>query len=919
MKPGQRLRRSIRAKMIALALGLALPPLLILSLLALTSLDRARTSAVQSSTAALREQAEQNLRKRAADKAALYDNALSRVEGQVESIAEYARTLVDRGPPPPDSSEERIWVVPGGPSDATYAAHPEAVARARQFIPILRSVVAQEKLVSLGYIGLEDGGALATDKDIVDVLDSAFDPRTRSWYTAARDAGRTVWVDTYVDAATKQLTTTCATPLYDSGGRLIGVVGFDLLLGTIQDDLLTLDEGQAGYAFLINDQGKVLVKPQMTAAGARWNEPFESENLLESGDPLVRGVVGRMTSRTSGVERLFFEGGDVFLAYAPIATAGWSVGIVIPESEVIRPAQEAGASIAARQNELRTQVIALLLIAMAAIVALAFYLATHLARPLRQLQQGAQQIAAGDLALRLPDRVEDEIGDVMRSFNAMADALREKLAELEENLRRLAIMNEASNRFRSILSLQQLIDTIPGGVCAHLGFERAVLYLLEGNVLRAASASFGPGTEDQTTQFLAAANAVPITLDGETVEADIVRTRQAVIVDNPWDHPRVLRSKQAIARSESYVQVPIFGREEQIVGIISADYYYSRRQVSARDATQLLTYASMAGLSIENTRLYNELERQVADRTIELRAALARAQEADKLKGQFLAAISHELRTPLNAIIGFSTVMLDELDGPISALQREDLKTINRNGRFLLHLINELLDLARIEAGHLELDLQPTDLGALVEDVTETIQGLLHNKKVALRVSMPPRLPRARADAAKIRQVLLNLLSNAVKFTDSGTIAISAQCVVMAGDAQPGPDQPAVLHEGRRVTPLIAISVRDTGIGISPESLPLIFEEFRQVHDRRADRRGSGLGLSICRRLVEAHGGNIWVESIVGQGSVFTFTIPCALELPAADEPAAQAEPPPGVRAWVADGEDSPPADASYANELVRR
>jgi two-component system, sensor histidine kinase and response regulator len=906
--------------MITLALGLALPPLLILSLLALNSLDLARTSAVQSSTAALRQQAEENLRKRAADKAALYDDALNRVEAQVESVASYASTLIESGPPGSTASQERIWLVPGGPSPANEAAFPAAVARARQFVPLLRSVVAEQKLVSLGYIGLEEGGALATDKDIIDVLDRAFDPRTRSWYTAARDAGRTVWVDTYVDAATKQLTTTCATPLYDGRGRLIGVVGFDLLLGTVQDDLLTLDEGQAGYAFLINEQGKVLVKPQMTAGGAKWNEPFDSENLVESADPHVREVASRMTSRSSGVERLFFEGGDVFLAYAPIATAGWSVGIVIPESEIIRPAQEAGASIAARQNELRTQVIALLAIALVLIVALAFYLATNITRPLLQLQRGAQQIAAGDLALRLPDRIEDEIGDVMRSFNAMADALREKLAELEDNLRRLAILNEASNGFRSIVSLPQLIDTIPGGVCSHLGFERAVLYLLEGDVLRAASASFGPGTEDQVAQFLSAANAVPITVDGETVEADIVRTRQAVIVDNPWDHPRVLRTKQAIARSESYVQVPIFGREEQIIGIISADYFYTRRQVSARDATQLLTYASMAGLSIENTRLYNELERQVADRTIELRAALGRAQEADKLKGQFLAAISHELRTPLNAIIGFSTVMLDELDGPISPLQREDLKTINRNGRFLLHLINELLDLARIEAGRLELELQPIDLTALVEDVSETIQGLLHNKKVALRVSMPPRLPRARADAAKIRQVLLNLLANAVKFTDAGSITISAQCVVMAGDQPPLPDQLAVIHEGKRVTPLIAVSVRDTGIGIAPEDLPLIFEEFRQVHESRVDRRGSGLGLSICRRLIEAHGGNIWVESIVGQGSVFTFTIPCALEATAAE----RAAPPPthagsSIAAWVAEAEDPQSADAPLDDLLVRR
>ncbi len=374
-----------------------------------------------------------------------------------------------------------------------------------------------------------------------------------------------------------------------------------------------------------------------------------------------------------------------------------------------------------------------------------------------------------------------------------------------------------------------------------------------------------------------------------------MRSGQAVIVDNPWNHPRVLQTKQQIARSESYVQVPIFGHEEKIIGLLSADYHYSKRPVTARDAAQLLTFASMAGLTIENTRLYNELERQVAQRTNELREALDRAQEADRLKGQFLAAISHELRTPLNAIIGFSTVMLDELDGPISALQREDLRTINQNGRFLLHLINELLDLARIEAGKLELDIQPIDLRALIGEVSETVQGLLHNKKVELRTVMSP-LPRARGDAGKVRQILLNLLSNAVKFTDQGSIVIEARCVMMADDSQEpapaagtgqaAPDVTSAANghaevstpRGRRMTPYIAISVRDSGIGIAHEDLPLIFEEFRQVYARRTEKHGSGLGLAICRKLVEAHNGRIWVESALGQGSTFTFTLPCHLE-----------------------------------------
>jgi Signal transduction histidine kinase len=219
--------------------------------------------------------------------------------------------------------------------------------------------------------------------------------------------------------------------------------------------------------------------------------------------------------------------------------------------------------------------------------------------------------------------------------------------------------------------------------------------------------------------------------------------------------------------------------------------------------------------------------------------------------------------------------MLDEIDGPVTPLQREDLKIINRNGRFLLHLIDDLLDLARIEAGKIELELAPVDVRALIVEVTETVQGLLHNRPITLNMSLPERLPYAYADAARIRQVLLNLLSNAVKFTKQGSIGVSARCVA-APDTQPGTKGAGavIVRNGQRLHPYIAVSVRDTGVGIAPEDLTRIFEAFHQV--RAGDRQhGSGLGLAISRRLIEAHGGRIWAESEPGKGSVFTFILPC--------------------------------------------
>lgn len=844
-----------------LALALALPPFIIVSILGLSSLQSARDAAVQIGTTALREAAETQLANSAADRARFYNARLEGIDQQVHAAAAYARALIQSGPPAP-VLREPVWVAPNGPDLAAEAAFPVAVARARSFLPMLRELVASNPLVSLGYIALEEGGVMATDKDIIEILRglSPFDPRTRSWYLAARQTERTVWVDTYVDANTGELVTTCATPLYDSNGVMIGVVGFDVLLTTIQQDILALDMGSSGYAFLMNQDGAVLVRPDMVAAGVAWNQPFVAENLRTSDDPQLRGAVDAMIAGRSGVTLL--ERSDVYLAYAPISTAGWSVGIVTPRSEVFARLNAVGAAIDANQRALQQQVLIIVVLGLIAVPLLGVLLSMMLTRPLRELQTGTQRIADGDLHYRMESGSNDEIGDLTQAFNNMAESLSTQVEELERNVRRMAMLNEVSNQFKGMLDLQTLLDAITRALCERFGFDRAVLYLLEGRTLRAASASFGPTAHDaiEAHHFLTMLNAAPISLDSDSIEADIVRGRQAVIVDKPWHRGSAIRSWQEISRGESYVQAPIIGRNDHVIGILSADYATSGRPVTARDAAQVLTFANMVGLSIENTHLYAELEQLVHQRTSELRHALDRAHEADRLKGQFLASISHELRTPLNAIIGFSTVLLDELDGPISAYQREDLTTINRNGRYLLHMINDLLDLARIDAGRLELEHKPIDLRLVIEEAVETARGLLLDHELDLRIGPIPELPPLIGDSSKIRQVLLNLVSNAIKFTDRGEVTISVR---VQSTSPTGPEE-------------VLVSVRDTGIGIPANDLARIFDEFYQsdmqaTHQRR---RGSGLGLTISRKLIEAHGGRIMAESVVGQGSIFSFTMP---------------------------------------------
>ncbi len=232
----------------------------------------------------------------------------------------------------------------------------------------------------------------------------------------------------------------------------------------------------------------------------------------------------------------------------------------------------------------------------------------------------------------------------------------------------------------------------------------------------------------------------------------------------------------------------------------------------------------------------------------------------DRLKSEFLASMSHELRTPLNSIIGYAEVLLDGIDGDLTDEMQEDVVAIHGSGKHLLNLINDILDLAKIEAGQMDMITEPVDLRSFVHELTNTSRVLLKGKEVELVIDVPEGTPKVQADPLRLRQVISNLLTNAIKFTQDGSITVQVR---------PYDENPAML----------AVAVIDTGIGIKQEHLPLIFERFRQV-DQSATRRvgGTGLGLAITRQLVQMHNGDIWVESEVGVGSAFIFTIPAATE-----------------------------------------
>ncbi|MGE5405319.1 MAG: response regulator, partial [Candidatus Saccharibacteria bacterium] len=290
--------------------------------------------------------------------------------------------------------------------------------------------------------------------------------------------------------------------------------------------------------------------------------------------------------------------------------------------------------------------------------------------------------------------------------------------------------------------------------------------------------------------------------------------------------------------------------------ITSPDRHYFTRVTFTPIIDVQLNITGAVALFHDITEMQNLLE--------QLELEKERAEEANRLKSEFLANMSHELRTPLNSIIGYTHCVLDELDGPVNEEQTKDLNRVVTSAENLLHLINDILDLSKIESGKMELFPEKTEAAALIREVIIAVNPVAEQKKLVLAEKVEPDLPYLYADSFRIRQVLMNLIGNAVKFTSEGGVTAGAYFEPLEN--------------------AVVFYVRDTGIGLSEESIQYIFEEFRQA-DGSTTRRfgGSGLGLSISRRLVEMLGGSIWVESKIGEGSCFFFTVPL-LDVPQTQE-----------------------------------
>jgi signal transduction histidine kinase len=496
----------------------------------------------------------------------------------------------------------------------------------------------------------------------------------------------------------------------------------------------------------------------------------------------------------------------------------------------------------------------------------------RITRPIKQLTGQAEKIARGDVDQRIPVESRDEIGTLAATFNDMARALKANIAEKEKALAELSDLNrtledrivertaELTDRTaalqRSLEEVRALAE-LSHAVSSSLDLHEVLQTVTEHAIRLSASDACGifeidperhgfvdVATHRLSEDLVAALRDRSADAGRSLVESTMQAGHPVQIADVETAHEFPFRDLALREGFRALIAVPMGGRgtARSLVLCRRAPQRYDDRAVSL-----LTALANQSKIAIDNARLFREIEEK--GRQLEI---------ASRHKSQFLANMSHELRTPLNAILGYTELILDDIYGDVPEKIQEVLDRVQKSGRHLLSLINDVLDLSKIEAGQLLLALADYSIKDVVYSVFTATESLAAEKKLALNVGVPPDLPVGRGDERRIQQVLMNLVGNAIKFTDHGEVRVE----VVLQDAT------------------FLVSVSDTGPGIAPADQAKLFQDFQQV-DSSSTRKagGTGLGLAIARRITEMHGGRIWVESAAGQGAIFRFTLPVRAEV----------------------------------------
>ena len=652
------------------------------------------------------------------------------------------------------------------------------------------------------YMGRENGGFARSHKR---ARPSRYDPRQREWYQLAKaNPEKIMRTKPYRSVTTSDVNIGTTKALVDDRGLVFGVVGVDVTLVDLSKFVTEMELGYQGQVVLLDDIGEILA--------TAWPH-LKSKALTE----VFPGLPETLSERPSGM----IQTDQYIINYVTAGQLQWKILVITPVSVV-----------EAEIWKFSVNVMALLLVFGAALGILVWIgLHRFVTRPISDLSLKTEEITmTGNLDTRVNVNSKDEIGVLGQSFNRMVI----KLKDMERRIRRHSSELEETVRQRT----------------AELAVSNEELQH-ELNLRREAERK--------------------LKLERTYLEQLFALSPEAIALIDDEDH--VIRINAEFTRIFGYQPDEVIGKslDESLIPphlrdegrmlkqrLVKGKRLWSETRRQHKDGSMI--DVSVTGTAVElgnNHHGVYAIYRDIRERKRyeeELRRAKEEAESADRLKSAFLATMSHELRTPLNSIIGFTGILLQGLVGPLNDEQKKQLGMVKASARHLLDLINDVLDISKIEAGQLELSSEPFKIKAKVEKVLKLLTPLAGKKGLKLKVNFSEDVGEMIGDARRLEQIMVNLVNNAIKFTDEGRVEVN--CTARHGK--------------------LRISVSDTGIGIEPDHISKLFQEFQQL-DTGTTRKydGTGLGLSICRKLVVLQGGRIWAESAgLRQGSTFSFWLP---------------------------------------------
>ncbi|MDZ8108204.1 MAG: ATP-binding protein [Nostoc sp. DedQUE12a] len=728
-----------------------------------------------------------------------------------------------------------------------------------------------------------------------------YDPRKEAWYADAIKAGKPVWSQIYQwEDKPEILSISSSYPVYNKNRQLIGVIGVDLILSQIGSFLSQVKIRQSGRTFILERSGLIVASSSESPYSIVNGRPKRISGL-DSQDSVTRLTTQYLIKKfgslefVAGKKQLNFtvDGIDYFVqvkSWQDDLGLDWLIVAVIPEGEFME-----------QINANTRTTFWLCIIALLVATEIGIFTAQWIIKPILQLNTSAKKIAEGEWEQTPKINRSDELGELAKSFETMAKQLEVSFSVLEAKNAEMQVLNEALSESQSRLT--QFLEAMPVGVFIvdaqgnpYYTNEIAQEILGQGAVAEVVPEELSGVYQAYLagTNQLYPSDRLPIVkaLQGESARIDDmeIRRHEKIIPIEVLGKPIYDESGNLAFAIATFFDI---GQRKQAEKLLAEYNLILEAQVKKRtdEFQQVIEQLQITQEELLESQKIAAQEKQAAVREA------ARSAAANLAKSEFLANMSHELRTPLNAILGFSQVM--SRDYSLSNEHQQNLAIINRAGEHLLNLINDILEMSKIEAGRIRLNLSSFDLIHLLKNLGEMLHLRAASKNLELVFEYAPDLPKyIETDENKLYQILLNILGNAIKFTDNGRVTLRVKLgtgghanksehwlATMALPTEdtdssftPSPRHPVTASSSS--TQSLIFEVEDTGCGIAPEEIDLLFEAFEQTEIGRKSQQGTGLGLAISRKYVELMGGDITVSSTPGIGSIFTFDVQIALACP---------------------------------------